>query len=539
MGDAPALSGADERKALTGRAGLVGLGTLASRLLGLARDVTLAAVFSVAITDAFWVAFTLPNALRQLLAEGAVSSAVVPVMAEVRKRGGRDEAARFFAKVRGLSLLSLVVVTALGVALSPQLVELFAHGLSARPDAMARTVTLSRWVFPYILFMGSAALGMAALHTERRFVVASFAPGLLNVALVAASLAMPTWLLATGRDPALALAAGALLGGLLQVVAQLPSLRAIGYASRPRLDLRDPDVRRVLARILPMTLGLGIYYVDLIVCRRLLSTEGEGAQSWFSWAQRLCDFPQGIFVMALSTAALPSLAALAADGKLDEVGETMAYALRLALFVALPVTAVLVGLSEPIVAAFFERGQFDARSTTETARALVAQGAGVWSVAIVRTLVGVFFALGDTRTPVIVSALDLGALIAIAWLATGPLGHVGVSVAVTGSSIVQMLLLWVLVARRLPDARTGEILGSAARTLASSALAVFAARAAAGAATGAPGPAWLARMLPAVVGGAAFGVVFVCAAALTRSPEWLALWGGLRRRLSRRAPTAR
>ncbi len=534
MGDEPAASGADERRALTGRAGLVGLGTLASRLLGLARDVTLAAVFSVAITDAFWVAFTLPNALRQLLAEGAVSSAVVPVMAEVRRRGGREEAARFFAKVRGLSLLALVVVTALGVAFSPQLVDLFAHGLASRPDAMARTVTLSRWVFPYILFMGSAALGMAALHTERRFVVASFAPGLLNVALVGASLALPTWLLATGRDPALALAIGALLGGFLQVAAQLPSLRAIGYAARPRLALGDPDVRRVLARILPMTLGLGIYYVDLIVCRRLLSTEGEGAQSWFSWAQRLCDFPQGIFVMALSTAALPSLAALAADGKLDEVGRTMAYALRLALFVALPVTALLVGLSEPIVAAFFERGQFDARSTVETARALTAQGAGVWSVAIVRTLVGVFFALGDTRTPVVVSALDLGALILIAWLATGPLGHVGVSVAVTGSSIVQMLLLWVMVARRLPDARTGEILGSAARTLVASALAIVAARAAARLAVGAPGPGWLARMLPAAAGGVAFALVFVCAAALTRSPEWLALWRGLRRRLSRR-----
>ncbi|MCC6647394.1 MAG: murein biosynthesis integral membrane protein MurJ [Polyangiaceae bacterium] len=533
MGDDAARPDDDGQRAITGRAGLVALGTLASRVLGLARDVTLAAVFSVAITDAFWVAFTLPNALRQLLAEGAVSSAVVPVMAEVRRRGGRDEAARFFAKIRGLSLLALVVASALGVALSPQLVALFANGLEARPDAMARTVTLSRWVFPYILFMGSAALGMAALHTERRFVVASFAPALLNVALVVAALALPTWLMTTGRDPSLALAVGALAGGALQVLAQLPSLRQIGYLSRPRLALGDPDVRRVLARILPMTLGLGIYYVDLIVCRRLLSTEGEGAQSWFSWAQRLCDFPQGIFVMALSTAALPSLASLAADGKLDEVAATMAYALRLALFVALPVTALLVGLSEPIVAAFFERGQFDARSTHETARALTAQGAGVWAVAVVRTLVGVSFALGDTRTPVIVSGLDLLALIGIAWLATGPLGHVGVGVAVTGSSIVQMLLLWVLVARRLPDARTGEILGSAARTALAAGVAVVGARLVAGAVRGAPGPAWLARPLPAIAGGAAFGVVFVVAAHLSRSPEWLALWRGLRRRLGR------
>lgn len=534
MGDMTETSGAAERKALTGRAGLVALGTLASRVLGLARDVTLAAVFSVAITDAFWVAFTLPNALRQLLAEGAVSSAVVPVMADVRRRGGAEEAAKFFAKVRGLSLLSLVVVTALGVAFSPQLVDLFAHGLSARPEAMARTVALSRWVFPYILFMGSAALGMAALHTEKRFVVASFAPGLLNVALVATSLGLPTWLLATGRDPALALAAGALLGGFLQLVAQVPSLRAIGYAGLPRLDLRDPDVRRVLSRIAPMTLGLGIYYVDLIVCRRLLSSEGEGAQSWFSWAQRLCDFPQGIFVMALSTAALPSLAALASEDKLDEVAKTMAYALRLALFVALPVTAALVGLSEPLVAAFFQRGEFDARSTTETARALVAQGAGVWAVAVVRTLVGVFFALGDTRTPVIVSALDLGALVLIALVATGPLGHVGVSLAVTGSSIVQMLLLWVLVARKLPNAYTGEVLGSAAKTALASIAAALVGRWVAATTASSAGGSAIGRLAPAVVGGLAFALVFVAVAWIARSGELRAMSGAVTRRLRRR-----
>lgn len=534
MSESSEAAGDRERRAITARAGIVAVGTLLSRFLGLARDIVLAAVFFTAETDAFWVAFTLPNSLRQLLAEGAVSSAVVPVLAEVRKRGGDGEAQAFFAKIRGLSLVALVVTSVLGVLLAPWLVDLYAHGFSERPGEMERTVTLTRWVFPYIFFMGSAALGMAALHTKGRFVVASFAPALLNVALVAASFGLPAWLGASGQDRVLALAFGALAGGLLQVVAQMPSLAAIGYGGLPRLDLSDPDVRSVLRRIAPMTLGLGIYHVDLIVCRRFLSGMGEGAQSWFSWAQRLCDFPQGIFVMALSAATLPSLSALVAEGKREEVEKTFAFAMRLSLFVGIPVTALFAALGEPIIVAIFQRGHFDARSAHETARSLMAQGAGIWAVAAVRTLVSVFFALGDTRTPVVVSALDVVALIVAAVLLAGPMGHAGIGVAVSISSVVQMALLWGMLGRHLRDRRTGEILVSALKTTA--------------AATGAGGLSWWVarevaaavpasaafRIAPAVAGGAVFGGVFLLLAGALRSSELSILGGGLARRLRRR-----
>ena len=519
---------------MAGRAGIVGAGTLASRFLGLARDMAMAAVFPVAATDAFWVAFTIPNALRQLLAEGAVTAAVVPVLAEARAEGGDDEARAFFARVRGLSLVALLVVTAVGMLAAPWLVELYAHGFAARAGQMERTVVLARWVFPYIFFMGTAALGMAALTTYGRFAVAAFAPGLLNVAFLVACFGLPAWLSARGHDPALALAIGALAGGALQVAAQLPALRRIGFFGMPRFDLGDPRVRKVITRIGPMTLGLGIYTIDLVVCRRFLADLGDGPQSYFSWAQRLCDFPQGIFVMALQTAALPRLAALVSEGKRAEVGATFAFSMRLSLFVGIAVSALFAALAEPIVVALFQRGQFDAVSAQQTARALVAQGLGIAPVAAVRALVPVFFALGDTRTPVLVSAIDLLALVGLAFGLVGPFGHVGVSAAVAGSSLVQMVLLWVLLAKRLPTLEGASIAKSALRTLAAAAGAAGLAAWSAREVAGTVGSGAIARLVPALVGGAVFATVFVFVSAILKSDELDVLAGGLARKLGRR-----
>jgi putative peptidoglycan lipid II flippase len=524
--------GEAERRALAGRAGVVAAGTLLSRVLGLVRDQTLAALFSRGQTDAFWVAFTLPNALRSLLGEGAASSAVVPVLAEVRAHDGDDAARRFFRAIRGVSLLALVVVTVLGVLATPWLVELFASGMHARPGAFERTVVLTRWVFPYIFFMGTAALGMAALNTYGRFFAAAFAPGLLNVAFIVCALLLPSVFLAHGIDPILALALGALVGGLLQVVAQWPSLHRIGFASLPRLDFRDARVLQALARLVPMMLGIGIYSVDLVLSRRFLSELPEGAQSYFSWAMRLCDFPQGVFVLAMQAATLPSLSKLAAARRLDEVSRTYAYAMRLCLFVALPATALFVGLAHPLVVTLFQRGAFDATSSVQTGRALVAQGLGIWTVAAVRQLLPVFYALGDTRTPVIMSALDLLAFIAAAVLLRGPLGHVGVGLAVTLSSAVQMVLLWIGLGRRMPSLRLAEIGVSAARTCAASGIAIVLARVSAGATPSGDGA--IARLLPGAIGAVVFVAAFLAAAALLRAPELSALFAPIRTRLGRR-----
>jgi putative peptidoglycan lipid II flippase len=521
-----------ERGRLVARAGVVGAGTLASRVLGLLRDMTLAAVFPPAATDAWWVAFTIPNALRQVLAEGAISSAVVPLLARKLSTEGDDAARAFFARVRGVSLIALVLVTALGMAFAGPLTELFAAGYRSRPGELERTIALTRSVFPYIFFMGTAAMGVAALNANRRFAVAAFAPALLNVALLAAALGLPRVMSGWGIDPVQALAVGALAGGFLQVAAQWPALRRIGYAGAPRFEL-TPDVREVGARMAPLMLGIGAYYIDLVISRRFLSGLGEGAQSHFSFAMRVCDFPQGVFVMALSTAALPSLATLAANGAHDEFAKTWAHGMRLAMFVAIPASVAMVALSEPIVVMLFQRGEFHAQSARETARSLLWQGGAIWTVAAVRQTVAGLYALGDTRTPVIVSLIDLGVFIVLALALRGPMGHVGVSVAVAGSSTAQMALLLFALRARLGGLRGAELARSAARSAGASIVAGAVAWAVAHAARP-EGPAGaLARALPGVLAVGAFGVVFAGTAWATGSAELGEIRAAVGRRLRR------
>lgn len=528
-----AAEGRAEREKLVGRAGIVGAGTLASRVLGFGRDMAIAALFTRGQTDAFAVALTIPNTLRQLLAEGAVSSAVVPVLSLRLAKDGDEAGRAFFARARGVSLAALVLVSVLGVIFAGPLTELFAPGFHSIPGQFERTETMTRVMFPYIFFMGTAALGMAALNAKRKFAVAAFAPGLFNVALIACAFALRGPLAARGIDPSLALAAGVLLGGVLQVIAQYPALEKIGYAVRPIFDLRDPYVRDMFRRILPMTFGLGIYYVDLTLSRRFLSELGEGAQSYFYWASRLCDFPQGIFVMALSTAALPSLATFAARGDKEELAKTWAHGMRLSLFVAVPCSAALVALSEPIVVLLFQRGEFDALAAHQTARALAWQGGAIFTVAAVRQLVPAFHSLGDTRTPVVVSALDLVVFVVLALTLRGPFGHVGVSMAVAGSSAVQMVLLFVGLKWRLGTLRSAELASSTARIAFAS---VVAAAAGWGAARilsgGSQGP--VARALPGLAGVAVFGVLYFAVAWGVGSREVAELLGPVRRRLKRR-----
>jgi putative peptidoglycan lipid II flippase len=522
-----------ETRHIARRAGIVAAGTLASRLLGLLRDLTIAAVFTRAVTDAFFVAFTIPNVLRQLLAEGAVQNAVLPVLVEVRERDGEEAARRFFRAMRGLSLTVLVAVSAFGVGFAPALVDLFAAGYADIPGQLERTVALTRWVFPYILFMGTAALGSAALNTYHRFVATSLAPALLNVSFVGFSLALPAWLGASGYELGLALAAATLVGGVLQVVVQWPSLKKIGYLSAPSLEFGHPGVREVLRRMGPMLFGMGVYYVDVMLARRFLSELGVGAQSYFGWAMRLCDFPQGIFVMALSAAALPSLSRLATRRDHVELARTFAFGLRLALFVAIPATALFVGLAEPLIVMLFQRGAFDAESSSETARALVAQGLGVWLVAAVRQLLGAYYALGDTRTPVIVAAIDLAVFVTLALGLRGPLGHAGVGLAVTGASLVQAVLLAAVLSRKLPGALAHGTFLSALRVTLASAGAVACGRWVAGVFPEAETAA--GRVLPGIGGTLAFGAGFLVFAALLRSPELVTLRDELKKRLARRS----
>jgi putative peptidoglycan lipid II flippase len=298
-------------------------------------------------------------------------------------------------------------------------------------------------------------------------------------------------------------------------------------------------VRRVVARMAPLTFGIGIYAIDLVLSRRFLSGLGTGAQSYFSWAMRLCDFPQGIFVMALSTAALPSLSTLAASGARGELAKTWAHGMNLAMFVALPTSVLLVVIGEPVVVSLFERGAFDAHAARETARAVAWQGGAIWTVAAVRQAVPAFYALGDTRTPVVVSAIDLCAFLALAIALRGPMGHVGISVAVAGSSAVQMVLLLVGLKWRMGSVCGRSLAASTLRTAFASAVAAVPAWSIARwlAPAGPSGAA--ARALPGLAGVAAFFLAFGGVAWVLGSPELAEILGAVRRRLARKRPAGR
>lgn len=530
------LNGAVERGALAGRAAVVALGTLVSRLLGLGREMVLAAIFRRPETDAFYVAFAIPNALRLLLAEGAATSAVVPVLADERRRGGLPAARRLLAALQGVWLVLLIGVSVLGIVAAPWLCSLFAGGFRSQPGQFPRTVLLTRWLFPFLVFVGIAAIGSAALHTHRRFAVPALAPALTNVAIIACALVAPPYLDRAGYDPALALAFGALAGGALAMLLTGVALRRIGDLRWPRWRPGHPAVIEVLRRMLPMAFGTGVYFVNIAVSRRLLSDLGPGPQSYFTWAFRLCALPQGLFAMALSTAALPSLAALAAAGERREVAKTCALGVRLALFVGLPASTLLVVLGHPLVVALFQRGRFGEVAAVETAQALTAQALGIVAVVVVRQIVPVFYALGDTRLPVVASAVNLLGFVGLAVGLRGPLGHPGVGVALSLANLAQLGVLGLVVTRRLPELRVGPLLRSAARIAVVCATAVVAGWAFARQVGLPPDAGGLRRLLPGLGGALLFGVTFLTLARVARLPELGTLSAAIRHRLRHAEP---
>lgn len=528
---APAADDARERRQLTRRAGLVAAGTLASRVLGAARDAVIAAFFSVAATDAFWLAFTIPNALRGLLGEGAVSAAFVPVLTDVRAKEGADAARAYYARLQGVMLLVLGGVSLLGVVGAPLLVDAYASGFRADPELRETTITLTRCVFPYIAFMGVAALLAGALHAHGQFLAPAFAPIWLNVALVAAAVALPSALAAAGHDPVLALAIGALAGGVLQVLAQLRAYRKLGYPILPRFSL-DPHVRRSLVLLVPLLAGLGVYQLNLVLSRQLASYLPTGALSYLFYAQRLVEIPQGMFALAIGTASLPALSGLASRGDVEGAKRLFRDGLRLSLFVAVPSSVLLAVLAEPTVSAILGRGRFGAEQIHETTRALVALAAGIWAVASVRTCVPMFHAFGETRTPVLASLLNLVVFVALGVTLTEPLGHAGIAIAISAASTVQLVALVLLLRRKVGSLGLGEIASSAGRTLLAS-LAM--------AAVGWPFRSlvdWqaggtLVASLTFVGATVACGLAFVIVAYAVRSRELHDVLGALRRRVRR------
>ncbi len=453
---------------VTKRAGIVALGTFASRVLGMLREAVVAAMFPVASTDAFFIAFTIPNTLRMLLGEGAVSNAFIPVFTDVRTRDGQAAGTRFLSRFAGALGLLLLITCLLGMLFARPIALAYAGGFTSHPERFELVVWLTRWVFPFLGLAGLAALATGALNAVGHFAVPAFAPALLNVAMIAAPFLLLPFTSVLGLDPIATLVLGALLGGALQLIVQLVPLRKLGLAPRPVLDLKSPDVRRALSLMGPLVLGLGVYQLNMLLSRLFASFLPAGAQSYLSYGQRIIEVPQGMFALAIATATLPTLARLYSEGKKSELLALFRNSLRLTLFIAVPASVLLIALAEPTVAVLFGRGMFGPEQVAETAKSLAVQAAGIWGVAAVRATVPLFAAQGDTRTPVKASAVNLVFFLALCALLMGSLSHVTLALANSVAAFIQLFVLLAFLRKRTGPLGLKSVLASFLRVAAAS-----------------------------------------------------------------------
>jgi putative peptidoglycan lipid II flippase len=277
------------------------------------RDMVIAAVFSAWATDAFFIAFTIPNVLRRLFGEGSLNAAVVPVYTELGVKGTEEEQARFVRALLGAWLTILILVSIVGVLAAPWIVRLYAWGFSVDIEKLDLTILLVRIMFPYILFMGLVALSMGILNVHGRFFVPAFSPFFWNLAMIVTAVSLAPMLEQRGIEPVVSIAVGVLLGGLLQVIWQLPALAKVGRVVFPSLNLRHPQLLKVFKLMLPMTLGFGLYQIDILLSRLFASFLPEGSVSYLYYGMRLIDLPQAVFLLAIGSAVMPQLSRAAAS----------------------------------------------------------------------------------------------------------------------------------------------------------------------------------------------------------------------------------
>ena len=451
----------EEQTRVTKAAGVVGAATLLSRILGFVRDVVIAGFFGAGMaSDAFFVAFRIPNLLRRLFAEGSLSIAFIPVFTEYLTRHGEATAfdlAR--AAVRWLSIL-LVAGAGCGILLAPLIIQVIAPGFTDSPQKYALTVFMTRLMFPYIFFIGLVALSMGILNVLGHFAAPALAPVLLNLGIIGAAF----WIAPHLPQPVVALAIGVMIGGVLQLALQLPFLIQKGFYFWRRANLRHPGLKRIVLLMAPTVLGAAVYQINILIGTLLASLLPEGSVSYLYYADRLVQFPLGIFAIALATAVLPSLSRLASAGDMVGLKETFAYAMQLVLFISIPAMVGLIILREPIVALLFKRGEFDAHTTHMTAIALMHYSVGLWAFSGVRIVVATFYALQDTKTPVRMAVISIVANIALGIALMGPLRHGGLALATSLASILNLGLLLGALRRRLGWLKGREILRSTVKT---------------------------------------------------------------------------
>jgi putative peptidoglycan lipid II flippase len=423
-------------------AGVVGLATLASRVLGYVRDMVMSWAFGTGLAaDAFYVAYRIPNLLRELLAEGSMSAAFIPVFTETLTKESRESARRLANAVFARVLVIFAALTVLGIIVAPFVVKAVAWGWAykAEHDKYLLGVTLTRIMFPYLFFIGLAALAMGMLNSLRSFLIPALSPVMLNVMTISSVVLSIRFL----PEPILGVAFGVVLGGMFQFLLQVPALRRQGMMPRPEFTPSHPGVRKIGALTLPVLVSSSVSQLNIFIGTIFASFLATGSITYLFYGMRFIHFPLGIFGIAIATAVLPTMSAQAARRETEEFRETLSLGLRLVFFIMFPAMAGLITLRTPIVNLLLEHGRFDRISTQGTATALLYYAVGLWAFAGVRIVAQAFYALQDTKTPVkiAVAALVTNILLSFAFLTWTPLGHGGLALA---SSLAAMLNIGLL-----------------------------------------------------------------------------------------------
>ncbi len=413
--------------------------TLLSRVLGFVRDVVIARAFGAgAATDAFFVAFKLPNLLRRLFAEGAFSQAFVPILAEYRNQRGDQATHQLVDRVATVLFVVLMLISLLGVIGAPLIVMVSAPGFAAVPDKFALTVELTRIVFPYILFMSLVALAAGVLNTWSRFMLPAFTPVLLNIAMILAAAFAAPWF----DPPVLALAWGAFLGGIMQLTLQWYGLKRLGMLPRWDWAPRDEGVRRILKLMAPAALGVSVAQISLLINTIFASFLESGSVSWLYYADRLMEFPAGMLGVALGTILLPSLAKHYADNDPGQYSRLLDWGLRMTLILAAPAAVGLGILAVPLIATLFHYGEFTARDVVMTQNALLAYAVGLVGLILVKVLALGFYARQNIKTPVKIALFTLLATQAMNLAFIWHLKHAGLALAIGLGACLNAAILY-------------------------------------------------------------------------------------------------
>lgn len=418
----------------------IGIGTLLSRILGFFRDMVIAYFFGAGMAaDAFFVAFRIPNLWRRLVGEGSLTISFIPIYTEYLTQRSEEESREVTHIAFTIAGVILLILTAVGILFSPILIRIIAPGwYTEYPEKFQLTVTLNKIIFPYLFFMGLFALSMGILNSIRHFFAPAIAPIFLNISIIVSVFLFYH----VFQRPVMALAVGVLAGGVLQFLFQIPFLLRKGISFRFNFNFRHPAIKRIGLLMIPGLIGAAVYQLNVFIDTIFASFLPSGSVSYLFYADRMIEFPLGIFAIAIGMASLPSLSGLASKGKMEELKETLSFTFRLVSFISIPAMVGLIALKTPIINLYLQRGVFNYYATEMTVKALLFYSVGIWAIAGVRVIVPAFYSLQDTWTPLKIALICLGANVILNSILIFPLKHAGLALATSLSSTLNLILLF-------------------------------------------------------------------------------------------------